>query len=154
MFTQGFEKIAVLAPIVGRAAGYARRGVTGTVKGVKSFAAGQKQKFRAGRGAAYGRETRVPGEGLYSGQARRMAAAGRGPTASEGAAMHQKAKAGVKERYSQMKDYQKSKKKSFASKHPFLTAGGLYLGARFAMGGGDQQQSPPPGQPQVIPGQY
>lgn len=154
MFTQGFEKVAFLAPILGRAAGYAGRGAKGAVKGVKSFAAGQKQKFRSGRAAAYGREARVPGEGLYSGQARRMAAAGRGPTASEGVSMHQKAQARVKERAARMQDYVKSKKKSFAARHPLMTAGGLYLGARYAMGGGDQQQQQPQMQPQVIPGQY
>jgi hypothetical protein len=46
------------------------------------------------------------------------------------------------------------KKPSFARKHPFLTAGGLYLGARAAFGGDDKNQTQQPGQPQVMSGQY
>ena len=68
-----------------------------------------------------------------------------------------KARLDVAKRKSRMEGYQADKaakdKPSFAKKHPLLTAGGLYLGARAAMGGGDENKQQAQ-QPQVIPGQY
>ena len=47
-------------------------------------------------------------------------------------------------RYDKMQQAKKTTGPGFIQRHPFLTAGGVYLGARAMSGGDEGQQAPPP----------
>ena len=156
-FTHGFEKTAAIpgpAQIIGTARGTASKVVGEAKKSIKSFVGAQKEKgiqaYRAAKTTSAAKPL-ATGEGIYNRRAKKMADQGKAPGFSEAKDMAGKAKKQVEERASKMKDTAVKNKKSFAGKHPLLTAGGLYLGARMAMGGGEDKNQQ---QPQVSGGQY
>jgi hypothetical protein len=154
MFTEGFEKTAFIGKAVGAIGGAAAKATESVAAGAKNFMAKQK----AGRIASYrkwsGKGSKMaPSEGLAAGRARRATEKGGGGfTSHQNDVRETKARSDVFGKQTKKEDAVKAAKPSFARKHPFLTAGGLYLGARAAMSGGDKdkQQSPPT----VTPGQY
>lgn len=152
MFTSGFEKTAFVAKAIGAVRGTAAKATKMVSKGVRSFVDRQRESgIEAYRKASTGK-ARKPGEGLYNSRARNLAAKGKAPGFSEAQTLEKKTKQDIGARATRMQESAKANKKSFAGKHPFLTAGGLYLGARYAFSGGDGQSQQQ--QPQAIPGQY
>lgn len=131
MFSEGFEKTGAVGPgrAIGATAGAATRAAKAVGGGVKKYVAGEKVKSIGSYRSALGKEKPV-GKGLKATPEK------------------------VLERKSKMEASAKANKPSFARRHPFLTAGGLYLGARAAFGGGEDKQQMPPQQPQVGYGQY
>lgn len=149
-FTQGFEKTADVAGMLGKAKGTIQKGITGAKRGVSNFLAAKKQSFRAGHQAAFGRAESKAGEGLANRAADKAKTLGAPQSPAQTAATAKYKGSEVKDRAKRMGESKANNKKSFAGKHPFLTAGGLYLGARYALGGGeDKKQSQAP---QVTPG--
>lgn len=142
MFTDGFLKTSAILPALQTVRGTAARVADKTTKAVKGFVAGQKEKgIAAYRGAKRG-TPRVAGETLYNTRAAKMMKDQRGPGSIGEMESHvQKAKQDVLSRAAKTKEYQKGKQKSFASKHPYITAGAMYLGARSAFGGGGEDKS-------------
>ena len=144
-FTSGFEKTAFIASALGAAGGTISKATKGTVKAVKGFASGQKAKgIESYRRASGVGSKAAPGAGL---------AARRAPGGKVTPEVAGKARADLFARKDRADASKQTKKPSWARKHPFLTAGGLYLGARTAFGGGDDKDQRS-SQPQVIPGQY
>lgn len=146
MFTEGFEKVAIILPAMQKVRGWGARAIGGATKAVKQFATSQKEKgvsaYRAGKAG----KARVAGESLYNVRATKAARQGRSPgSIGESEALAKKSKGDVFARQKKMKESAEARKPSFAKKHPFITAGGLYLGTRAAFGGGEdkqQQQQP------------
>lgn len=122
-FSNGFEKTAGLGGLVGAAAGTGAKATQTAVKGVQNFA----QKQRVDRVNSY-----------------RSALSGKKPMAGGDLA---KSKS-VLQRSDSMQASAARRKQTFAQKHPLLTAGGVLLGAKALMGGGEQQQPTQP--PQVV----
>lgn len=145
-FTQGFEKVA-WNPMtgVGQVAGAASKAKKTLVEGTKNLLAGGKASRI--EGFTGGRQV---GSNLAKSRMRQAAEYGK-PVAQATQTRKDAAK-----RLSSMQSYKAEKalkdKPSFARKHPFVTAGALYLGARTALGGGDDKQQQQ--QPQVMSGQY
>lgn len=158
-FTTGFEKTAFVLPALQKARGFATKAVGGLSAGVKSFASRQREKgIAAYRSAmqpsgmastnAAKAVRKAPGEALYNKRIEKATNAGKRPgSLGEHEAMAAGAKQDVASRAKRMENYKRSQNKSFASKHPYITAGGLYLGTKAMMGGGDKDQ-PQQQQPQ------
>lgn len=138
MFTKGFDKIAAgLGYPIGRTVG-AASAATKKVKGaVGSLVTKQKAGFAAGVRKSTTGATREVGQGLANRRA---------PTSAD--VDVKKAREDVFKRSSKMKDTALKNKPSFARKHPFITAGALYLGTKAALGGGDDNKQS--SQPQYV----
>jgi len=157
MFTAGFEKTALSVPSPGAAIGALKgtaRSATKAVKGaVEKFKGREYEKgVQAFRKATTGK-ARETGTSLYGARARKLQAKGKAPSFEEAEQMARKSKADVYKRKATMAESKKAREPSFARKHPFLTAGGLYLAGRAAFGGGDEDKQTSP-QPQVYQPNY
>lgn len=173
MFTQGFEKTAMekeafLASTLGAIGGTAQRLGLAATKGISGFAKAQKTNrltaFRGARGgAAGGKDLRAAraalgakgptGAPLLTGEAL-TAAQGKLKDATKAVAANKGAmSAKVVERHNRIMTKNPNllgnmanKKPGFASRHPYLTAGAAFLGAKALMG--NPEQPPPP--PQIV----
>jgi hypothetical protein len=141
-FTNGFEKTA-WNPMTG--VGQVSKGISATGKAIKGavgnvMAGGKAARMEGFRGAA-------TGAGLNASRVRKAAETGAKvkPAAQT--------RLDVSKRMSRMEtskaDAAAKAKPSFARKHPFITAGALYLGAKSAFSGGDQEKP----NPQYVPPQ-
>lgn len=144
MFIDGFEKTAFDPS---KAMGYVAGKAAKIPSAVGNFMKGRQEAFKSGVRKATTGVDRAPGAGLAAGRVRRAGAEATSTGKAFNAAKETKkalpaAREAVESRAGK-------NNKSFASKHPFLTAGGLYLGARYALSGGEEKK-----QPQVQPGQY
>lgn len=149
-FCCGFEKTSASIPgAIGAVRGTAAKVTKGISAGIKKFVGGQKAKGISSYRSASGVGSKMaPGEGLAAGRARRAQASGKGsftPKAND--ARETKARSDVYARKTKVEDAKSGNKPSFARKHPFITAGALYLGTKSALSGGDKEQSQ---QPQYI----
>lgn len=147
MFTQGFEKLA-WNPMTG--VGQAAKGVSQAGKalgeGAKNLLAGGKaSRIEGFTGKSVGAKLNVTRarQAGETGKAIRPAADTRRDVAK---------RMGRMQSYKSMSEAKN--KPSFARKHPFITAGALYLGARSAFGGGGEKKKEEGGQAQFIPPQY
>jgi hypothetical protein len=140
-FTKGFEKTAFIGAAVGQAAGLASKATSGLVKGVKSFAAGQRvNRVNAYRGAASGK-----GE-LGARQAASFLKNNPNATAEQAKKYQSDISKNILGRSDRLKSYKENKGKSWFSKHPVLTATGGYMAASHLM----KDNQPPPPPPQVV----
>jgi hypothetical protein len=141
-FAEGLEKTAGPARIIGQAGKVVDTAAQKATEGVKQFA---KQQRRERLGGYRGKDV---GSGTLNRMQNKAQAAGK-PTPSP--ADQNKTKEKIMSRFDKSQASGKQRAAtaqcSFASRHPLLTAGGVYLGARAVMGGDDQkQQSQPPPQ--------
>lgn len=147
MFTEGFEKTALGVPSPGKAIGTVRGALSRTGKAIKGSIGryGKQETEKAIQ--AYRGQKSIPhetGTALYGARARKAQAAGKqAPNFKDSLEGASQAKSDVYKRKTRMEESRVANKPSFARKHPFLTAGGLYLGARAAMGGGDENKQQP-----------
>jgi hypothetical protein len=136
-FAHGFEKTA-WNPMTG--VGQVAKGVSNVGSAIKKttsniMAGGKAARMEGFRGA----ET---GAGLGASRVRKAAETG------AKAAPQAQTRLDVSKRMSRMQtskaDAAAKAKPSFARKHPFVTAGALYLGAKSAFSGGDSDKKPAP----------
>lgn len=169
-FVNGFEKVAMIGRAIGTAAGATARAGKSTLKGISDFATKQRAGRISGyRGALSGKQG--VGESLLNRRAIKQVDAqraadvasrkflpgpgGSDPTAKNFASGVAKAKDSLKNstkadvlaRADKMEAGRKARKSPFYIRHPYMTAGGVFLGAR-ALSKGDPQQPAQP--PQVV----
>lgn len=150
-FTQGFEKVAVIAKGIGALGGLAAKGGREATKAISQFATGQRaSRLQAYRGVLSGKKGEIGG--LAAGKAvQKMQAKSPGMDAKTLGKKTEEIQTAKKGKALSKLDAQKTKKSGegggFIKKHPYLTAAGVYMAAR-SMSGNDQQTPPPP--PQVV----
>lgn len=140
MFVTSLEKTAFLAGALGKAKGLMGRGA----KAVSEVAGAQKAKFTAGvRSGATGINREV-GAGLATRKVKAMQEADKSiPVGELARAGEQKLKESKQAVYDRLNRKNRSNTPSFASRHPYMTAGAAAIGTHYALSGGKKEEQPP-----------
>lgn len=147
-FINGLEKTAFIAPAVGATIGATKRVAQKATAGVKEFAQTQQKKgLGAYRSAKSGGSVAdVGGVSANKAVQKFQQKNQRTITPSEATGIAKSKAEEAMKRQKNIAGIRKGNKQSFASKHPFMTAGGIALGARYALGGSDEPKNQPPPQ--------
>lgn len=148
-FTHGFEKVAGISNIVGQVGAGLVKGTAGIRKGVSDFAVAQRaDRLKGYRSVLSGKKGEIGGVSAN----RAIDKLRKNPTdlaKTDWDKAVGKIKSGKQQEAMSRLDRMKSmavKKDPFYKRHPYLTAAGVYLGAKSMMGSNE----PPPPPPQVV----